>query len=247
MELTPSPSHPSNSPAVQGRIKFRLSRVKRPFNFWTAPIRVEQPCTEYVSARSLKRTRHMLEVNVKDVDSMRVISIREHSVANPPAFKIVNRLPDLRIRFRQLHTDATQHSRCILHPAEYMYYAWDNATLNKSLAVAAVDEFGVESPLGVYNVETVGVDLAPLNVSSLCNERSSVSVKVVVEGHTRCLVLSNPPEKEEKLSFKKLNNNSQMNKVQEILMACYRSEVLFFFSGVNFSFIDEVSKVAGDI
>ena len=127
-----------------------------------------------------------------------------------------------------------------------MYYAWDNATLNKALAVAAVDEFGVESPLGVYNVETVGVDLTPLNVSSLCNERSSVSVKVVVEGHTRCLVLSNPPEKEEKLSFKKLNN-SQMSKVQEVLMACYRSEVLFFFSGFNFSFIDEVSRVADDI
>ncbi|CAE7596637.1 Mctp2, partial [Symbiodinium microadriaticum] len=216
------------------------NKGRKPFNYWTAPVRVGQPCTEYISARSVRRCRHMLEVTVKDVDSMRVISIREHSLADPPAFKIVNRLPDLRVRFRQLHTDPTQYPRSSLSPAEYSYYAWDNTTLPKVLAVSAVDEHGVESPVGVYSVETVGVDLAPLNVTALKNRRSTVSVKVIVEGHTRCLELSNPPDKEERRSFKQRERN--MTRLEEMLMACRHSEVLFFFSGLNFSFIDETPR-----
>ena len=242
MELKHAPGDVAvgdNKPTVTGSIKFRLSRVKRPCNFWTAPVCVGQQCTEYISARSLRQSRHMLEVTVKDEDSMRVIAIREHSLANPPAFKIVNRLPDLRVRFRQLNTDVLQHPRCTLQPAEYMYYAWDNATLPKLLAVCASDEYGVESPVGVYNVETVGVDLAPLNVSSLRNQRSTVAVKVIVEGHTRCLVLSNPTESADRHSFKKLER--KLNVLQELLAACRLSEFLIAFSGLNFSYIDEVN------
>jgi hypothetical protein len=243
MELHPRPSnaslHSDHDIEVKGRLKFRLSKVRKPFNFWTAPVRVGQPCTEHVSARSVKKTRHLLEVTVKDVESVRVISIREHTIANPPAFKIINRLPDLRIRFRQVNTDPTQHSRCTLSPAEYMYYAWDNCTQHKSLAVCAVDEEGTESPLCVYNLEAVGIDLTPLDVSGLRNEREEVSVKVVVEGQTRCLVLSNPPERGSRMSFRKIKATGT-SRINELLTVCYRSELLFFFTGLTISFIDEV-------
>lgn len=134
--------------------------------------------------------RHLCEVNVTEVSSMLVVTVRENNASNLPSFKVVNRTPDLRLRFRQQHTDPLEYPVYVLQPAEYTYFSWDNPNLPKAIELCAVDDFGFQSNTVVYRLENVDDRMQPISVGNLHNRRTALSVREIVEGRTRVLIVS---------------------------------------------------------
>lgn len=164
---------------------------------------------------------------------MMVLVIREHSASNLPAFKIVNHTPDFFLRFRQIHTSAHLVTRSVVRPASYVYFAWDDPSKLSTIEMVAVDPRGVESPCVSFSLEEVGISPHSFDVSGLNNFRKHLKAQVVVEGHTRVLVISNP---ETDPSGHKI----QTNDTKSHLTPLYCTEFEFVLSRLSLSIIDEV-------
>ncbi|CAE7748455.1 unnamed protein product, partial [Symbiodinium microadriaticum] len=178
--------------------------------------------------------RHMLEISVKDVDCLVVIVVRQHTICNLPAFKIVNRIPDLQLRFRQQGTNPLIDPRYILKPAGFMYFSWSDPSLPKALELVAVDYLGNESPAVTYKLENVSNALTAINVTNLENQRRELKAQVIVEGHTRVLIISNP----ECLSSSKSHSPSAL-RYDLLCSAISAAEMTISLSGISVSLIDE--------
>ena len=197
---------------------------------------VSNCAVEYITVRCEMGKRHMLEISVKDIDSMVVIVVRQHSNTNLPAFKVVNRIPDLQLRFRQHGTNPLIYPRYILKPAGFMYFSWSDPSLPKAVELAAVDYLGNESPTVTYKLENVSSSLTAINVTTLENKRRELKAQVVVEGHTRVLIISNPD------NFTNVaSTSSRMMKYDLLCSAMSTPSMTIFLTGVSVSLIDEVS------
>jgi hypothetical protein len=196
---------------------------------------------EYITARCELGKRHMLEISVKDIDSVVVVVIREHSSTNLPAFKVVNRVPDLQLRFRQHGTNPTIVPRYILKPAGYMYFSWSDPSLPKHIELAAVDYLGNESPCVIYKLENVNSSLQRINVSSLENQRRELKAQVIVEGHTRVLIISNVDNPHKNYS---VSVNRRYDLVCSVMSA---ADLSMSLTGVSVSLIDEASCHPGPL
>ena len=221
---------------VQGSLTFQLTLERRKKNLWSAPIPVSTRTVEYITVRCEMGKRHMLEISVKDVDCLVVIVVRQHTICNLPAFKIVNRIPDLQLRFRQQGTNPLIDPRYILKPAGFMYFSWSDPSLPKALELVAVDYLGNESPAVTYKLENVSNALTAINVTNLENQRRELKAQVIVEGHTRVLIISNP----ESLSSSKSHSPSAL-RYDLLCSAISAAEMTISLSGISVSLIDEVS------
>jgi hypothetical protein len=184
--------------------------------------------------RTMEGRKQLLEVRIHDIDSLLVVVIKEHSSANLPAFKIVNRTPDLQLRFRQHHTNKYITTRNVVPSASSCFYAWDNLCLPKFIEMVAVDDSGHQSPAVIYSLENVGSQLTNLLVRDLDNDREYLKAQVFVEGHTRVLVLSSYVSEttETKLSSSYLGRDYFLN----LILA---TDLEMLLSGISISLIDE--------
>lgn len=225
--------------ATQGSIRLMIDFIRdETFNTWTAPVPIGHPTSEAVAASTSDGERHLLEVNVQESNSFNIITVNEYSSSNRPAFMIVNRVQDLHLRFRQKHTSVAAYPRQIVRPMEYLYYAWDDCNLSKVIDLVAVDKHGNESPAESYVLENVGKKHSPLNVSMLDNHRTLLLVKVVIEGHTRKLVISNDykeRKKKPRKSARHVHLTSDMSIDNHIRFVCS-------LSGLSLSIIDELPR-----
>jgi hypothetical protein len=157
---------------------------------WTPPIRLDSACSEYISTMQKSGYTHLMNVDIVHQGPVTIVTLREHNQNRLPAFKIENRTPDMRLRFRQQYSDKDDYPRRTLRPAEYCYYAWDNLNLPRVIELAAVDCNDVESPVVSYKMDGVDSVLTPLNVSSLVTKVTYLNVRMQVQGHVRILVVS---------------------------------------------------------
>lgn len=220
---------------VQGNLTFQMTLERRKKNLWSAPVPISNRNVEYITARCDLGRRHMLEISVKDIDSVVVVVIREHNATNLPAFKVVNRVPDLQLRFRQHGTNPTIVPRYILKPAGFMYFSWSDPSLPKHIELVAVDYLGNESPSVIYKLENVSSSLQSLNVSQLENERRELKAQVVVEGHTRVLIISNVDN-----TSKKYGGASADRKYDLVCSVMSAADLSMSLTGVSVTLIDEV-------
>ena len=226
---------------TQGKIRLMIDFNRdETFNTWTAPVPIGNPISEAVSASTSDGDRHLLAVNVQESSSFNIVTISEHSASNLPAFMIVNRVQDCHLRFRQKHTNVLAYPRQIVRPMEYLYYAWDDCNLPKIIDLVAVDQHGNESPAESYVLENVGKKHAPLNVSMLDNNRKQLLVKVIIEGHTRKLVISNNDQEMKSKSFLKYKDQSSDATTEFLINNHLR--VMCSLSGLSLSLIDEVPR-----
>jgi hypothetical protein len=226
---------------AQGTIRLMIDFNRdETFNTWTAPVPIGNPISEAVSASTSDGDRHLLEVNVQESKSFNIITISEHSATNLPAFMIVNRVQDFHLRFRQKHTHVLAYPRQIVRPMEYLYYAWDDSNLSKVIDLVAVDKHGNESPAESYVLENVGKKHPPLNVSMLDNHRTRLLVKVVIEGHTRKLVISNDYEDRKRHSH--LNRKEKPHDAANEYGVNNHIRFMCCLSGLSLSLIDEVPR-----
>lgn len=210
------------------------------FNTWTAPVPIGHPISEAVSACTSDGDRHLLEVNVTECNSFNIITVSEHTARNLPDFMIVNEAPDFHLRFRQKHTNALAYPRQIVRPMEYLYYAWDDSNLPKVIDLVAVDKYGVESPVETYILENVGKKHPPLNVSMLDNRRTRLSVRVVIEGNTRKLVISNDDKFLKSGALGNPKAFAQEDCAGDV--GVHQINFMCNFAGISLSLIDEVPR-----
>ncbi len=112
---------------------------------WTPPLRLDSGGVEYISARQTNGFYKLLNMNIMTSGAVSIISVVEHDNENLPAFRIENRTPDFRLRFRQTDTDKMEFVRRTLKSGEFCYYGWDDPNLSKTLDIAVVDCNDTES------------------------------------------------------------------------------------------------------
>lgn len=222
------------SKRVQGDLKFELSLEYKPINTWSSPFFINNRTVEYLTVRTTEGRKQLLEIRVHDIDSLLVVVIKDHSSSNLPAFKIVNRTPDLQLRFRQHHTNKLIVPRTIVPSASYSYYAWDNLCLPKLIEMVAVDDSGHQSPAVIYSLENVGLQMTKLHVKDLDNHREVLKAQIFVEGHTRVLVLSN-----DESDYVETQKPSQYLGRDYFFSLLLVTDIDLLISGISVSLIDE--------
>ena len=223
---------------AQGKVRLTIDFQRNDtFNTWTAPVPIGNPISEAVSACTSNGDRVLLEVKVQEINSFNIVTIGEHSATNLPGFMVVNRAQDFHLRFRQKHTNVRAYPRQIVRPMEFLYYAWDDCNLPKEIDLVAVDKHGNECPVQSYVLENVGEYHPPLNVSMLDNRRTQLLVKVIIEGHTRKLIISN--------DFKDMRANgiiTPQDHTRELLSDLSHIRFHCSLSGLSISLIDEIPR-----
>lgn len=224
---------------VKGSVKIGLSCGTSSDSFyWTAPFDISNPITESISCKGNSGKRILIDIAIEKVESLVVVSLKDHSFTSLPPYKVENRTPDLTLRFRQQYTTLDSNPRHVLLPTEYTYFAWDNDSLPKAIEIVAVDKHGTQSPTALYKFDVIGKSLSNLNVSALDNVRSHLNVFVKVEGRTRVLVVTSPSENRVVLRNKKNSYLSEF-KIGYIM----KSRISLCFSGLEISLINEVRKL----
>jgi hypothetical protein len=225
------------SKRVQGDLKFEISLEHKPLNTWSSPFFINNRTVEYLTVRTAEGRKKLLEIRIHDIDSILVVVIKDHSSSNLPAFKIVNRTPDLQLRFRQHYTNKLVVPRNIVPSASYCYYAWDNLCLPKLIEMVAVDDSGHQSPTVIYSLENVGLQMTKLHVRDLDNHREVLKAQIFVEGHTRVLVLSN--EESDRVDSSLTQQPLPYLGRDYYLSLLLATDIEMLVSGVSVSLIDE--------
>jgi hypothetical protein len=210
--------------------------IKRPSDAykWTPPIRVDVPGVEYITVKKPSGVSVLLNLSVETQGPMSIVTFKEHSDKLLPAYKIENRTPDLRIRFRQQHTDQDDFPRRTLRPSEYCYYGWDNLNLPKVLEIAAVDGDDSESPIVEYRFENFGDRLPQLNISNLASNVKMLDVEMKLQGHIRIITIS---AEQRRSSDRKVESND--GSAGSIAYFFKSASFDFYFKGVAIAAIDD--------
>ncbi len=116
---------------------------------WSPPLRLDVAGVEYLSVKQTNGLPKLLALSIMNTGPVSIISVNEHTSEFLPAFRIENRTPDLRMRFRQLNTDKIDYIRRTLRPGEGCYYGWDDPNLPRILEVAVVDSNDLESQVTI--------------------------------------------------------------------------------------------------
>jgi hypothetical protein len=226
------------SKRIQGELKFELSLEHKPLNTWSSPFFINNRTVEYLTVRTAEGRKKLLEIRIHDIDSLLVVVIKDHSASNLPAFKIVNRTPDLQLRFRQHYTNKLIVPRNIVPSASYCFYAWDNLCLPKLIEMVAVDDSGQQSPAVIYSLENVGLQMTKLQVKDLDNHREVLRAQIFVEGHTRVLVLSNEESDSAESSLTQQQPSPYLGR-DYFISLLLATDIEMLISAVSVSLIDE--------
>lgn len=204
---------------------------------WTPPIRVDVPGVEYITVKRQSGLSTLLNVAIETQGPMSIVTFKEHTEKMLPAYKIENRTPDLRIRFRQQNTDQDDFPRRTLRPSEYCYYGWDNLNLPKVLEIAAVDGDDLESPIVQYRLEGIGDRLPQLNISNLASRAKMLDVRMQLQGHIRIITISAEQRKSNDRKADSSDANSGL-----IASFLKIASFDFYFKGVAIAAIDDSPK-----
>jgi hypothetical protein len=176
---------------VRGSLVFSVMPVsRRDVNPWTPPLRLDVPGVEYISARQTDGHSKLLNVSVMTSGCVLIVTVCEHTKEALPAFRIENRTPDLRVRFRQHQTDKIDYVRRTLRPAEGCYYGWDDPNLPRAVELVVVDNNDVESQAVAYKIDSVDEFIPPISTQGLATRSVSLRVNIHIRGHIRVLTVS---------------------------------------------------------
>ncbi|CAM9458521.1 unnamed protein product, partial [Ectocarpus fasciculatus] len=157
---------------------------------WTPPLRLDIPGVEYISARMTNGYSKLLSASVRSSGPVLIVSLCEQTKEALPAFRIENRTPDFRLRFRQHQTDKIDYVRRTLRPAEGCYYGWDDPNLPHAIELVIVDSNDVQSMPVVYKLDSIDEYLPPISTSGLSTKSQTIQVKIHIRGHIRVLTVN---------------------------------------------------------
>lgn len=232
-DLRNAPSKDDSKFQVRGSIVLSVIPVSREdIHPWTPPLHLDVPGFKYLNSRMTNGFSKLLTVSVISSGPVMIATINEQSEEYLPAFRIENRTPDLRVRFRQSQTDEIDYVRRTLRPAEGCYYGWDDPNLPHSLELAVVDCNDTESQVTSYKIDTLDDSLPPINTRGMSTKSQNLRVRLHIQGHIRVLTINAATTEE---------LEEDMDDSLGILSGCIlHASIDVCFCGISIAAIDDV-------